>query len=194
MKTEPRESSFHHPTFRYHLKACRAFRAFDDFQIDAIALAQRSDPFADSAVIDAVGPDLSQFGKPLRQRPQNCLGAVAILRARRVNFDQQRQAKRIDQEMPFPPVDSLARVITALGAATIRGLDALAIEDGGCRLQRTPFSLSHEVAQSCGDSRPAAGDPPGAKIAVDGFPGRILARQMTPLAARPVEIKDRIES
>ena len=59
VKTEPLGGSFHCPTFRYHLKACRAFRTFDDFQVDAIALAQRSDPFGDSAGIDAVGPDLS---------------------------------------------------------------------------------------------------------------------------------------
>lgn len=179
MKTEPGEGSFHHPTFRYHLKAFRAFRAFDDFQVDAIALAQRSDPFGDHAVIDAVGPDLSQFGKSIRQRSQDCLSPVAILRARGVNFDQQRQAKRINQEMPFPPVDSLARVITALGAATIRGLDALAIEDGGSRLSLAPFLLSHKAAQSVVDSLPNACDPPGAEISVDGFPGRILARQMT---------------
>jgi len=56
------------------------------------------------------------------------LSAVAILRACRANFDQQRQAKRVDQEMPFPPVNSLALVISALRTTAISDLDTLAIK------------------------------------------------------------------
>jgi hypothetical protein len=94
--------------------------------------------------------------------------------------------------MPFPPLVSLARVISAFGA-TIRGLDALAIEDGGGRLPLAPFLLSHKEAQSVVDSLPNACDPPGAEVTVDGSLGRVLARQVAPLAARPVEIKDRVQ-
>jgi hypothetical protein len=42
--------------------------AFDDFQIQAIAVAQVLDPFNDSAIVDVIGSDLSQFAEAVRQR------------------------------------------------------------------------------------------------------------------------------
>src|SRR5215470_769816 len=60
---------------------------------------------------EGISPGLSQLGKPVRQGSQDGLISVAVLRARRVKVDQQRQGERVDRKMSFPPVDSPYRVI-----------------------------------------------------------------------------------
>jgi len=59
-----------------------------------------------------------------------------------MNYDQQQQAECRDKDMPFTPKDLLAGVKPALRAATIRGLDRLAVKDRRRRLPFTPLLCS----------------------------------------------------
>ena len=104
-----------------------------------------------------------------------------------MNHDQQQQAERVDQDMSFTPKDLLASVESALGAATIRGLDRLAVEDGRRRLPLAPLLLPHQVSQAVMNTLPDAGDAPGSKVAINGLPSWVLAGRVAPLAACAVE-------
>src|SRR5262249_53057133 len=100
-----------------------------------------------------------------------------------MNHDQQQQAKRVDQDMSLAPKEVLAGVEPALGAATIRGLDRLAVEDGRGRLPLAPLLLPHQVSQAVMNPLPDASDAPGSKVAINGLPSWVLAGQVAPLAA-----------
>src|SRR6516225_6407895 len=107
-----------------------------------------------------------------------------------MNHDQQQQTERRDQDMSFTPKDLLAGVEPALGASAIRGLDRLAIDDRRRRLPLAPLLLWRQVPQTVMNPLPDSSDAPDAEVAVDGLPGRVLARQIAPLAACAVDIKD----
>src|SRR5215813_881577 len=109
-----------------------------------------------------------------------------------MNHYQSQPAEHVHQDVSLPPVDQLAGVKPALRAAPIRGLARLAVEEGRGRLPLAPFLLWRQVAQAIVDSLPNACDSPSAEVARDGFPGRRLAGQGTPLAARTVDVKDRV--
>ena len=64
----------------------------------------------------------------MQERP----APVAILNAGRVRLDHEATPVRVNQRMTFAPVDLLAGIITAR-AASLRGLDALAVDDRGRR-------------------------------------------------------------
>src|SRR5262249_17435816 len=107
-----------------------------------------------------------------------------------MNYDQQQQAECVDQDMSFTSKDLLAGVKPALRAATVRGLDPLAVKDRRCRLPFTPLLLSHQVSQAVMNPLPDSCDAPGAKVAINGLPRRILAGQVAPLATCAVDVKD----
>jgi len=193
MKTEPSKGSFHHPASRQDQKALRARWPLDDLQFEPIALAQISDPLGDPAIVDAVGPNLSQLAETMCQGSQDGPRPIAILDARRVHHHQQEQSQRVDQQMAFAPVDQLAGIKAALAPTTIRGLDALAVEDRGGGLSLPPFLFSDQVAQAVVNPLPDAIQAPRAEVAVDGLPRRILVRQVAPLAAGPADVKDGID-
>ena len=98
-----------------------------------------------------------------------------------MNHDRQQQAERVDQDMSFTPKDLLAGVKPALRAATIRGLDRLAVKDRRRRLPFTPLLLSRQVSQVVVNPLPDPSDAPGAEVAINGLPRRVLAGQVAPL-------------
>ena len=71
-------------------------------------------------------------GKKRRERRQERSAAIAILDARRVRFDQEATPVRVDERMALASVDLLAGIIAAR-AASLRRLDALAVDDRGRR-------------------------------------------------------------
>src|SRR5215467_4326012 len=111
-----------------------------------------------------------------------------------VNHDQQQQAERRDKDMSFAPKDLLAGVKPALRAATIYGLDRLAVKDRRRRLPFTPLLLSYQVSQAVINPLPDSSDAPGAEVAINGLPRRVLAGQVAPLATRAVDVKDGVNS
>src|SRR5262249_13262085 len=111
-----------------------------------------------------------------------------------MNYDQQQQAECVDQDMSFTSKDLLAGVKPALRAATVRGLDRLTVKDRRRRLPFTPLLLSHQVSQAVMNPRPDSSDAPGAKVAINGLPRRVLVGQVAPLAARAVDVKDGVNS
>jgi hypothetical protein len=107
-----------------------------------------------------------------------------------VNHDQQQQAERIDQDMSFAPKGLLAGIEAALGAATIRSLDRLVVEDRRCWLPFAPFLFWRQVSQAVVNPLPDPSVAPSAKVAVNGLPWRVLAGQIAPLATCAVDVKD----
>jgi hypothetical protein len=88
----------------------------------------------------------------------------------------------------------LAGVKPAFGAAAIRGLDRPAVEDGRHRLPLASFLPSRQVTQAVMNLLPNSSDAPGARVAIDGLPGRALAGQVAPLATCAVDVKDGVNS
>jgi hypothetical protein len=66
MKTDPGESSLYDPAPGQHYEAAHIISSFDDFQVDAIAGAQISDPVHQRSGITGVCPDLAKLGESVR--------------------------------------------------------------------------------------------------------------------------------
>jgi len=156
-------------------------------------LPEVSDPGHQSAVVNTIGPDLSQLAEPMRQGREHDSCAIAVLRACRMHRHEQEQTEGIDQNVSLAPVNPLASVEAALITAAIGSLDALTVEDRSRWLPLVPFLLPHPITQAVVDVLPGTREAPGAKVTVDGLPWRILARQTAPRTTRPDQVKDRID-
>jgi hypothetical protein len=101
-----------------------------------------------------------------------------------VNDDQQQQAERIHQDMSFALKGLLPSVKAAIGR-----LDRLQVNNGRAGLAVPPFLLAHIAPQTIVDTLPGSIFAPSAEIAINGLPGRVLTRQVAPLAAGTGDIK-----
>ena len=92
------------------------------------------------------------------------------------------------------PKELFARIESALMAATIGGLDRLAVKNPHRWLALTPFLLSHQFSQAVMNPLPDFSQALGAKVTVDGLQGGILARQVPSLTYSAVDVKDSVNS
>src|SRR5262245_28396256 len=86
----------------------------------------------------------------------------------------------------FPPV-------VPLGAAAVGRLDRLAVHPAGFRRGRGAGVEADLRPQRVVELLPVALDPPGAEAAVDGLPGREVARQHAPGASGAEVVEDGVE-
>src|SRR5581483_5765942 len=86
----------------------------------------------------------------------------------------------------FPPV-------VAAGAGQRGALDRLAVHRPGGRLGRAAVADAAVVAQRVVEAPPGAVPLPAAEVAVDGVPGREVARQHAPGAAGAQQVEDGVE-
>ena len=148
---------------RQEVEARGITRALDDLQSKLVLrrCALRLD-----GVVATVGKHDPESRKSPLEWLDNQHEAVAILDARAVNGDDQRQAQRIGEQMTLAAHDLLARV-EALDSAGFCRLHALAVDD--CRTRRGLLAglLAPVRQQRCPDPRPDAELPELAKIPVD---------------------------
>ena len=108
VSAQPRERPLHDPPLGQHLEPGQVVAAFDDFQEPA---TQLSGPFDQLAGIAPVGPDQLQPREQADEFVQDQLGPVAVLDIARMYDNRNNQAERIDDNVPFPAVDLLSRVV-----------------------------------------------------------------------------------
>src|SRR5262245_10257054 len=111
IKAEPSKSSLNDPPPWENDEAFNIIGSSDDFKINPLAAAQSSYPFDQFSTIARIGPNLAESGETMSQWHQEQFSSIAVLNSGRVDHDQQNQAGRVDQDVPFPPKDLLASVI-----------------------------------------------------------------------------------
>src|SRR6267142_312031 len=102
------------------------------------------------------------------------------------------EPQRINQYMPFTPVDVFAFVVTPL-STHFGGLDALAIQTAGRGVLVATGLLAYLGAQGVVEALPVSAVAPLVEIPVDTRPLRILMGEHPPFDTPIDDIKDRIE-
>ena len=188
-----RKDYFDHPAMRQDLEAFRSGQSADHFQPPAEALAGRRD----ERCVRAIHPDQLEpapavmhiLFDPVKQSLQDELAARGVLDAGTVHHHQQQQTQRIHHDMPLSPVRLLVHVHPT-GLAAFGGLDALAVEHRRTRRRVAPLPGAGQPDQGRIELRPQPGTGPAPVVAIAGLPGRKVARQHAPLAARARHIED----
>src|SRR5271155_3153870 len=94
----------------------------------------------------------------------------------------------------FASGDLLASVIPNRLAALLGSLDALTVQNGGCRGGFAALPLAHGLAQSAIDPFPDAGFAPCSEVTEDRGSWGEVTGQHSPLAAASVQIEDSVEN
>ena len=103
--------------------------------------------------IGAIGPDHTQAPESRGQCPQQDACRCPVLRIRRRDHNQQHEAERINQDVPFAPGDVLGGVV-ASDATLLTGLRRLAVDDRTTRFPMSAGCFSHRCPNSVVDSLP----------------------------------------
>jgi hypothetical protein len=90
------------------------------------------------------------------------------------------------------PGELLTPVVAPL-AADLGPLDRLAVDAAGTRRRLPAVGDAHPLAQGVHEPLPGAVVPPSREVVVDGALGRQVVGEHVPLAARAVEVEDRVE-
>ena len=106
--TQPRESSFDHPSPRQNHKSLHTVTSFDNPQNPMTKIRY---PINELAGIAAIGPDQRQTTEPTSQFTQNKFRAIAILNISGMNYHSHHQTQRIYHQMAFSARYLLSRVI-----------------------------------------------------------------------------------
>jgi len=194
IKAEPSKSSLNDPAPWENDEAFNIIGSSDDFKINPLVAAQSSDPLDQFSTIARIGPNLAKSGETMSQWRQEQFSSITVLNSGRVDHDQQDQADRVDQDMPFAPKDLLAGVITSSEASPVSGLDALTINDRSRRLGISTFFFSYIHPQTVVNLLPGSVNAPSSKVSIDGLPMWIFSGEIAPGAAGSRDIEDRINN
>ena len=186
---EPAERALDDPPLRQDHEPLLSVRPPHDLQLDPTPLPQLPHPLDKFTRVSAVGPDQAQPRPLVRQHLEQQSCAVAVLGGSRRHADDQQQAERVHEDVPFAPVDVLPGVM-AFFAAPLRGLDALRIEDGCRRRRLPPGGFAQPLAQAVMDALPHPLQPPVPEVVIGDPPRRELVRQQAPGAARAHDVED----
>jgi hypothetical protein len=99
---------------------------------------------------------MPQPGEALAYRLEYIDGAIAVLNVGGMDEDEDHEAASVGEDMPFPALDLLARVITA-DTATFRGFDRLAVDHTGAGRSFAPLDLAQVHHQNHVDCIEQAG-------------------------------------
>ncbi len=187
---QPTKGALDDPAPRQHFEGVQ-FRALHDLDRAAPQLAA---PLQQGAGVAAIGPDMLdaapwRFGEEGRQQ---LLGAVAILNVGWQHQHPQKEAHRVDQNVPLATLDFLTGVVTALVTA-FGTLDALAVDDRGAGMALALRHQAHQLPQMRVNGYPQSIFLPEPKVVIDRTPGSKVRGQIAPLAAGFVEIENRVE-
>jgi hypothetical protein len=108
--TQPREGALHDPASRQHFKATGLIGSLHD--LDGKLRQRGSRPGAElRALAAAISAQFHQTRIQAKQGGQHQHATVAVLNIGGMHDRMQQQAYRVDQDMPLPAFDLLARVI-----------------------------------------------------------------------------------
>ena len=148
---EPGEGALDHPAAREQNKAPGGVAAAHDLERPLPMPLKRADELV--ACVAPIGEEVAQP----REAVADCLDEidrpVAILNAGSVDGDEQHQSERIGDDVTLASHDLLARIV-APWAATLGGLDALAIDHPGAGAGLAPFDLARSHHQQVIDRLP----------------------------------------
>ncbi len=120
-------------------------------------------------------------------------GTVAVLDVGGVDHGDQQEANGIDQDVTFPALDLLGRVI-ARNAAAFRGFHRLTVDHRGRGNGLAPLLLARLDGQGMVDAATGAVLTPGPDVAVHRAAGRKFLGQHAPLAAGREQIEKRVDN
>src|SRR5262245_59534138 len=191
---QPGERPLHDPPplehFELLLLLLRLIRVpYDQLQDPA---AEFFGPLGDAPVVDPVGQDLLQPGKPPDQLLQDRLGTVAILDVGRMDHGGHDQAERVDHDMPLAAVNLLVRIL-AMRSPLLGGLDALAVDDPHAGARLPAGAAADPVAQGVVDLGPGAVVAPLVEVVVASAPWGEVMRHHPPGAAAAEDVEDAVE-
>src|SRR5215213_20220 len=106
--TDPRQGSFHNPSFREHHEAMPVTAADD---LEHPRAGPRDSSGHVLALIARVSDDAFEKGEAPSRLPQQSLGPIPILHAGGMHGDREQQAERIGQDVALAASALLARVI-----------------------------------------------------------------------------------
>lgn len=114
LSAEPSEGALYDPSAGKDDEASSDVRALDDLHVDRPeGSTQPADPGDELSRVSSVRPDLAQPEESVRERGQKELRAIAVLNVSRMNDDRQEEPQRVDEDVPLPTTDFLARIVTA---------------------------------------------------------------------------------
>src|SRR6185503_20023390 len=143
---DPGQRPLYDPPAWQRLEGVQVIGPPDDFQCQ-LRLELARGPGDELAGVAAVGPGQLDRGEGPPQVPQQRPGGVAVLHRRGGDQHGEQQADRVDGEVPLGPVDLLARVVAAAGAADhLRAFYRLGIDDRRRRGARAPGGGPDPVA------------------------------------------------
>ena len=140
------------------------------------------------AGVSAIGEDLFDKGEGPSRRAQQRPGAIAILNAGMVGFEDETAAIGVDKRVAFSALDLLTGVVPARTAA-FRRLDALTVDDRGARRWLPANALAVLHHQQMVDRLKVSSVAQQSKPAIDRTPGRQVGRQQPPRATPPASRK-----
>lgn len=100
------------------------------------------------------------------------------------------QAKDIDQEMAFTALDLFAAGVATDAGGLLDGLHTLGIQNGRARVHIPTHALPLGRMQGTVKVKPAALEPPAAKMVKDRLPGWEVSGQIAPRTSDPQHIED----
>src|SRR5262249_22384141 len=181
---DPRNRTLDHPTARLDLKANLIGHAPNNLDRDTEHLGG---PFAKVATVTLVSPGIGHTWTQLLCLGERWLHPIPILDVGGVDYYRQQIAFRIDDELPFAPINLFAAIKAAL-AAGFGGFDRLAVHDDGGRFTLTPLLKTHGTAQAIVDFEHGAVVVPFVEIVANGPRWWEVARNVAPLTAGAVLI------
>ena len=188
---QPAEGSLHDPAAGQNHEPLDVLGALDHFHFELGA--QPLDPLGEGrAAVPAIDPEQPQPGEPAQERSEQGLGPFALGGAGRRDPHAQHQAERVDQQVALAAFDLFGPIVAHRAAVAV-GLDALAVQDGGCGAG-TLGVRGPDVGPQPGVERfPSVVAGPLAKDMIHGFPGREVGGQEPPLDAAFAHVEDRLD-
>lgn len=161
----------------------------DQFEHEPAELLRPSD----GRFVGPVGPDQLQ-PRELRLEPLgDPLDPVAILDRGRVHDHRQEQAHGVDDEVPLPARDPLARVVTPV-VAPLGGVHGLAVDDRCRRALLPAVGVPQPGPEHVEDLPPGAVESPPSVVIVDRAPGGQVVRQHPPGDTAFDDVEDAVEN
>jgi len=188
--SEPTKGAFHHPAARQHLEGVKIGSLYD---LDGAA-PQSPGPIQQGSCVAAIGPDVfdSPGGDLTEEGGQQLFGAVPVLNIGGQNHYHEKQADRVDQDMPLAAVDFLAGIVTPL-VARLGAFDTLTVDDGRAGMAISSFHLARLFPQASVNGDPQTIVLPGSEVMINGAPRRKALRQIAPLAGGFGKVEDGVE-
>ena len=163
----PGVGPLNHPAFFQRREALRARRTHLHFDVPASTMLDHPG-VQGMIVILLIRKDRAETRKVLwRDVAEQDRCRHTIIESCTGNENGKQQPQRIDQEMPFTPVDFLAAIIPTLGATHLGGLDRLAIDADGARGGLAPCLHAGLFAQGFDQFCPGPIVTPLGKIVLD---------------------------